>query len=1381
MSRRKLCCLLIFCYLQVAHTADENSEISCNINVKKAAQRVSEKFLSISVDPAVLLAGVNLSENSLRLAKHLYPSYIRIAGPSTRFVKYVDQDDKSLNFLSDGGDAMKITPSVWFGVNEWFKLAKLTPIFAINDAETARGLVWNPKATLPLFELAEKLNNETRYKQDINILHYVLTAYGTSNDTWKIIGSDLSSLPVDRVENVLMDESEILEAAMWEPEQAPESFPGKDAAYKILSRPSARPRTKVWTTAPKSLGPVTFESALLWAKQVGNAAKAGYEVIFRQPRIYELFIDTPVYWFSLLHKQLMGCNVLEAKSSLFQGDIDVFAHCTRKQNSFVRRGAMTVMIVNDRPVKYKVKVKLGNNFSDKSMEIQTYLLTSDRTNSTDVYLNGQLLSSQILQEKNPFPPKIRRTKTSSHILLALPPSSIGFFVLPGARVPVCIEQENETQLLLEEIEENQKSGLSGEIALQLGSRSSFNGNNALLEITRKLKQEFESDEKLYSKAGEKAATEQHVELDAKLDDKKDGRKTYLDRVKFADKHKKFLDFQRRNDALKKLFLDKSKPVQKPKSMDLTSEEMEKILKDRAKERAAKKHIVFTDEELEALIRKTSKNFNKRAINQDLLEKYSRKNGDEFEDDWYTLNQQGPELQIRGKREVQNIEKRVRSPRGINFNLLDLKSKIAEHKRFWDDKKEELLGNSNSIKQNIQEKIKELKSKYRFKRDINANALKKKSKSVSNEEIEATIRKPGQTSDELAEELELNRSHDEEEEKQINKGEVFAELADSEDEEDDDILINDNPKPKKLSLFEKKAKIDPFAVERPTIDIVEPIRRKSKKKKKNKAEDTLQFLTTSEEFLDVEDDVPFIHEFDIKADKMKKTGQAKLHEMNENYDAPSLFKRDLERAKRDTGFTIIEMAVVKDDMEPEEFMREVLSPFFGMSKMEEIYKKINNITANKKPRHRNPNTIPKDQDNSLKTADESFFAINNRSEDNLDATLGVVQSATIKDDIVSNESQNDETDDAITPNKDDYEDTFNSLQSTDKEDDAQLDGIFKDFEQLDNSLAMRRKRDTSEVVGSPKKKNKKKNVPKKQGKKTKKDKKPKENNSFADQMNMLKEKLQERKDEIDKMIKKQKEIEQSTKGKKASKKSKKIAHKRSILDNNEQVIPNLRKWRPSDITLFKKDISFPNRISPPNDYNIFKNIFNRNRRSLEMDSNENDIQRTNEISKTDDINDINLVLIPDSAIKGSKKLKSIIQEYKDESYSSTPSEENGTTVIPEENSTTATPADGSSTGKITLEDGDYKFKLANEDEFDIIKSGIGTEIKFVRHEHSTEAISPKQRENDGDVEGTTFVPKILPRALQPFEDIEKFLEKVKDVFEKAGEDIKYYFNNIGIKI
>lgn len=63
-----------------------------------------------------------------------------------------------------------------------------------------------------------------------------------------------------------------------------------------------RKNPKLWTSVPRSHNSVTFSTALDWAKEVGEAARNGFDVILRTPRVYEFFVDTPV---SILEKGLI--------------------------------------------------------------------------------------------------------------------------------------------------------------------------------------------------------------------------------------------------------------------------------------------------------------------------------------------------------------------------------------------------------------------------------------------------------------------------------------------------------------------------------------------------------------------------------------------------------------------------------------------------------------------------------------------------------------------------------------------------------------------------------------------------------------------------------------------------------------------------------------------------------------------------------------------------------------------------------------------------------------------------------------------------------------------------------------------------------------------
>ncbi|KAJ8930098.1 hypothetical protein NQ314_017143 [Rhamnusium bicolor] len=481
----------------------------------------------------------------------------------------------------------------------------------------------------------------------------------------------------------------------------------------------------------------------------------------------------------------------------------------------------------------------------------------------DILLNEKRLTPDLLSEKNPFEPKLRRAKSKSHISMEVPPISIGFFVLPGARIPVCINEEKEINFLLEEIAEDQNLPLSEEMVLKFGSRSSFVNNPTLEEIAQRMKKEMQSDEKFYNNdqmLNFKLNTLKQRIQDDPAEDKinQRGRKFFIERAKFTDRQKKHRDVERRKDELKKFLSEKAKASDsykheikiesKSKHLELTSDEVEKILKDRAKARAAQRNIIFTDEELDALMQKASRKFlkhkfkrsvptekrQKRDINMQLLDRqiyFTPTSADHSVKDYHG--------------EVPRASKHLsKHKRDLNMKLLDYRAKLEDNRQRLEDKKYEILGNTKNIKENIKDRIKRLKHNKRYRRDINMELLKtksegqktkslkeaeKKSKPKSffkdKEEKEATIRKPGQISEEFVKE----ESRSVEQEKPINI-EVYAELAVPEEYEDDGEedgldFFKTNTKPNKHNTSDKRIKNNRF-------DDVHPKSKKSKQGKKS---------------------------------------------------------------------------------------------------------------------------------------------------------------------------------------------------------------------------------------------------------------------------------------------------------------------------------------------------------------------------------------------------------------------------------------------------------------------------------------------------------------------------------------------------------------------
>lgn len=132
-------------------------------------------------------------------------------------------------------------------------------------------------------------------------LKHIIDTFPSKKKTWEVVGSDISGYAYNisttkhsintlrgQVNHFMYENASLQNGA---------DFPDMSMRSRLLPKG----RFQVWTTAPKSQHAVTFASALEWARQIGDAAKSGYSVVFRQPRLHEFFVDTPVSNYLSLH------------------------------------------------------------------------------------------------------------------------------------------------------------------------------------------------------------------------------------------------------------------------------------------------------------------------------------------------------------------------------------------------------------------------------------------------------------------------------------------------------------------------------------------------------------------------------------------------------------------------------------------------------------------------------------------------------------------------------------------------------------------------------------------------------------------------------------------------------------------------------------------------------------------------------------------------------------------------------------------------------------------------------------------------------------------------------------------------------------------------
>ncbi|XP_066139321.1 uncharacterized protein [Euwallacea fornicatus] len=817
-----------------------------NIITKRHLYQVSEKFLSVSIDPSVLLTEVNLSDTSLSLIKHLSPAYVRLAGPSTQYVKYIDDEDTAL-FHKKKGDNIYITPSMWFGINEWFRLANLTPIFGINDRNTVKG-VWDPSGTLPLLEMSEKFGVKCywqlgadctkktiiQYVDDLHILKQTLKDFPEQADGWKVVGSDLSSCNFDDaanggLEQYIEDLDESVNAVMWQSVPISKSYIG----FK---------KAEFWTSIPKDNQPTTFFSAMRWARKVGEAASLGYDVIFREPRITEFTRDTPVYWFSLLYKNLMGITVLEVQALHENPNLGIFAHCTKLPYN----GAITIMAINNGSVPNSANFRVGSTLMEKSTEVQSYFLTTANKDAGKALLNDQPLSIDLLQApEDLLKPRSKREKLWPHLSLKIPSNTIAFFVITGINCSLCMQ--NRGKLYEKDFGEDHSGEKQFKIEqrIQLGSlppKAPLGNKNALRNIKKNILKEVEVDRAFYDKIA-------------------------------------------KNSNPVANFVSKDKTSTKVKSelsssnLHLTIREIEDILKDRARAKAATRNIGLTSAELDMLVDKATlkipKYFvSKRDINRVLLEEKAK---------FYQNNMFSQETYEKLAKENKKFSKllplsRMRLKRSINTPLLNVRIMLEEIEKYL--KEDKKISPEETCK---------------VKRDINLDLLKQRSQSHQKGTLQPSLKRPqkvgfwndekkldsmdlaGQSSDELFSDL-----------KQF-EDKAFEELLES-----DEVPFRSNfPEsgllPKRARLFSSPLPEPPFTQFKPKLPknqrrIVSPY--------PDDDEDDLQFLKPSSEEFVVDEELAHyrklpvvengkklreMREYGSKKDKNKKSMCADLGE------------------------------------------------------------------------------------------------------------------------------------------------------------------------------------------------------------------------------------------------------------------------------------------------------------------------------------------------------------------------------------------------------------------------------------------------------------------------------------------------------------------------
>ncbi|KAM6902338.1 heparanase [Xenentodon cancila] len=187
----------------------------------------------------------------------------------------------------------------------------------------------------------------------------------------------------------------------------------------------------------------TFVAGFMWLDKLGLAARLGLDVVMRQVLVgsgsYHLVDDNldplPDYWLSVLHKTLVGPEVLkvQAVSDVGRSErVRVYLHCASRKRYSGGAVVLLVMNMSKKPARISVPALVSNSTVD-AFVLQSEQPGEEGLLSRSVNLNGQLL--KMVDDKT-LPPLVgEHLPPGDH--LRLPAYSLAFFVFVDARVAAC--------------------------------------------------------------------------------------------------------------------------------------------------------------------------------------------------------------------------------------------------------------------------------------------------------------------------------------------------------------------------------------------------------------------------------------------------------------------------------------------------------------------------------------------------------------------------------------------------------------------------------------------------------------------------------------------------------------------------------------------------------------------------------------------------------------------------------------------------------------------------------------------------------------------------------------------------------------------------------
>ncbi|XP_076650274.1 uncharacterized protein LOC143357639 [Halictus rubicundus] len=458
--------ILLWLLLQIfAIRSISTKELTIDIDLEKPVAVTDEKFLSLTIDPAVLVRGAALSsdfERSIRLAHALTPAYVRLGGPHGTLYQSGSENPPDNDINRDH----LISESDWVLAYQWAEKAGLDVIACISAENAASEQEKNFEEAEEIVSFSDQMGFNASWqlgyecqircnataadlaKRLVN-LRQTLNAFPRYANSM-IVGPDIVAYKTRKERQYLQDyfngAGNALSAVTWHPEfdsiisdndgvliQPDDLEEDKKDLYQVIGRfMENRP---LWIAESK---PEEYKSlylgALITARRLGNAARSKVDVIMRQPE--DLTQPSPDYWVSLLHKTLVGRQVFDGTIDTDQENhVYLYCQCTKSSDRY-QPGSITIFGINFNPEDVEIRLK-----NTRITTLHEYLLSPGFGTTNRMFSESILLNNETLALLNDEVPEMKPIISSNPegLGISLPSASIGFWVLPDFKVKSCQE------------------------------------------------------------------------------------------------------------------------------------------------------------------------------------------------------------------------------------------------------------------------------------------------------------------------------------------------------------------------------------------------------------------------------------------------------------------------------------------------------------------------------------------------------------------------------------------------------------------------------------------------------------------------------------------------------------------------------------------------------------------------------------------------------------------------------------------------------------------------------------------------------------------------------------------------------------------------------